>query len=338
MRYRSLLPLLLVPMLACSARRKNPEPPLPLASSSANSGNDTREEDFKTSEFSRLKASHKTVLTHREPAPQECDVSSPPPNVKTVFYRSEGRDLRAWYAEPDDRKPGERRGAVAMFHGGYGFDESDWANTTPFLDAGYVVFAPMLRAECGNPGNFEVAYGEVDDGLAAVAWLRAQPSVDPQRVFAIGHSAGGIVVAFVSMYPNSGLRLAASVGGLYDRPTRDATFDASDPLEALLRSPGRHGASIRIPHIAYVGEEDALARRGADRATKDATKAGRPLTLVPVPGDHFQSIHPAIDDFLLRIAREKSARSMIQSPNRSIAARFTTDGASPGGAGDPRGL
>src|SRR5439155_22756329 len=34
----------------------------------------------------------------------------------------------------------------------------------------------------------------IDDALAAVAVLRATPGVDPKRVFALGHSLGGMLV------------------------------------------------------------------------------------------------------------------------------------------------
>ena len=42
--------------------------------------------------------------------------------------------------------------------------------------------------------QFTVKEEVIDDALAAVALLRAEPSVDPGRIFVIGHSLGGMIV------------------------------------------------------------------------------------------------------------------------------------------------
>jgi dipeptidyl aminopeptidase/acylaminoacyl peptidase len=71
-----------------------------------------------------------------------------------------------------------------------------------------------LRGEDGNPGYHEMFFGEVDDGRAAISWLARQPGIDKSRIYAFGHSAGGVVAALFSLYDDLPLRATGSAGGL----------------------------------------------------------------------------------------------------------------------------
>lgn len=57
----------------------------------------------------------------------------------------------------------------------------------------------VLRYDDRGVGGSQGAYGEAtlddfaDDAAAAMAWLRRQPSVDPQRVGVVGHSEGAMI-------------------------------------------------------------------------------------------------------------------------------------------------
>jgi acetyl esterase/lipase len=256
--------------------------------------------------FVERRARHPTHLVKHGPSPQPFHTDPVPPGVEEILYRSDGRDLKAWYAHPGSG----RAPALVFFHGGFAFDTSDFAVTLPFLDAGFVVMTPMLRGENGNPGDHELYYGELDDARAAVAWIRARPEVDPDRVFAFGHSAGGVLAALVSFYPDTGLRLTGSVGGLYDTEVLDGAepFDPWDSEERLLRVPAPNADQFRIPHIGYIGDRDFYARRGAATALRIAKPAGVPLTVETVPGDHFASVDPAVERFLARVQQEIGRR------------------------------
>ena len=49
--------------------------------------------------------------------------------------------------------------------------------------AGVVMMYPTFRGSYGNPGNQESFFGEVDDVLAALEFLRTVPYVDPKRIY-----------------------------------------------------------------------------------------------------------------------------------------------------------
>lgn len=249
--------------------------------------------------FAERRAQHRTNLVKHGPSPQPYGDEKPPSGTEEIRYQSSGRDLKAWYAHPSSRHaPG-----LVYFHGGFAFGADDFAVLQPFLDAGFAVMTPTWRGENGNAGDFELYYGELDDARAAVAWLRARPDVDPDHVFAFGHSAGGVLAALISFYPDTGLRLTGSAGGLYDAEVLDGLepFDPLDEQERLLRVPAPNADQFRIPHIGYIGSEDVLARRGAATAMRIAKQANAPLTAELVPGDHFASLAPALQRFLARV-------------------------------------
>jgi acetyl esterase/lipase len=258
--------------------------------------------------FAERRARHRTKLLVHGPSPQGFADETPPPPARLIHYKSGGLELQAWFALP----PGARTGrvpALVFFHGGFALSGEDFESVRPFLDAGFAVMTPMLRGENGNPGEYELYYGELDDARAAVAWARAQDKVDPAQVFAFGHSAGGVLAALISFYPDTGLRLAGSAGGLYDVDVlqRRAPFDPADGEESLLRVPAPNGDQFRVPHYGYIGTEDDFAARGASRAEKLARKAGAPLVVERVRGDHFTSFDSSLLAFLTR-ARTELAR------------------------------
>jgi acetyl esterase/lipase len=255
--------------------------------------------DVASLSFAERRAQHRTNLVTHGPSPQRYVDEPAPPGVEEIRYRSGDLDLKAWYAHPTSgRVP-----ALVYFHGGFAFGADDFNVVRPFLDAGFAVLTPVLRGENGNPGDFELYYGELDDARAAVAWIRGRPDVDRDHVFAFGHSAGGVLAALISFYPDTGLRLTGSAGGLYDTEvlTGLERFDPWDREESLLRVPAPNADQFRVPHIGYVGTDDILARRGATIAARIATKARSPLTVETVPGNHFASLEPALQRFLVRV-------------------------------------
>ncbi len=61
----------------------------------------------------------------------------------------------------------------------------------------------FLEGENDNPGQFELFYGEVDDAVAAIDYLRSVPYVDPSRIYLAGHSTGGSI----TLYPPAAKRM-----------------------------------------------------------------------------------------------------------------------------------
>jgi dipeptidyl aminopeptidase/acylaminoacyl peptidase len=153
-------------------------------------------------------------LTISSPAPQDYSDDEPPEGVQVVHYLSGDMSLKAWLALPEDVSDKKRPGVVYI-HGGFAFGTGDFIDAQPFRDAGFVVMTPMLRGENGNPGNFELFLGEVDDAASAVKWLASQPFIDPKRLYVFGHSTGGGISALLTLRTNVPVVHTGSAGGLY---------------------------------------------------------------------------------------------------------------------------
>jgi hypothetical protein len=261
------------------------------------------------------RSAHATQLREHGPSPGRYadDLAPQPPAVK-VTYRSGEHELAAWYAAPFGVSASIRAPALVYFHGDFAFAADDFEVVRPFLDAGFVVMTPMLRGENGNPGAFELLWGEVDDARAAIEWLAAQPTVDPRRIYAFGHSIGGGVVALLSLYGDLPVRLTGSCGGIYvpetfarwANSTANAElvrFDPSDPNETQLRVLGPNLAWMVHRHVAYVGQDDPWFIENATGVERRAWELGKPFEVVKVPGDHMSSLPTALDAFL-RLAQQ----------------------------------
>jgi acetyl esterase/lipase len=134
-----------------------------------------------------------------------------------VYGEIDGQQLLLDVALPADRA--DLRPAVVVIHGGWFVlgDRSFLADPLPPLAAaGYVVFNIEYRLFGDDGSNPWPA--QLVDAQRAVRWIRANAAIygiDPDRVAAYGHSAGGT--------------LAAHLG------TRD-TLDNSDPVLAAFSS------------------------------------------------------------------------------------------------------
>jgi dienelactone hydrolase len=201
---------------------------------------------------------------------------------------------------------------LIYFHGDFAFGPDDFEVVRPFVEAGFVVMTPMLRGENGNPGDFELLWGEIDDARAAIAWLTSQGQVDHSRIYVFGHSVGGGVAALLSLYPELPLRATASCGGIYMPETfaRWAAsednrglvrFDPEDPDETELRTLGPNLAWMMHRHIAYVGDQDPWFVRNASALADQAWTLGKPFEMVVVGGDHMGSLPVALETFLATI-------------------------------------
>jgi acetyl esterase/lipase len=242
----------------------------------------------------------KTALIQQGPSPQKWRDDPLPDGVTSITYESDSRKLKAWLFRPKLAKK-ERRPALVYLHGGFAFGADDYEDCQPFSDAGFVVLCPTFRGENGNPGDFEMMYGEVDDAAAAVRWLASQQFVDPSKVFVFGHSSGGIMAAILSLYDDLPLRHTGSAGGLYgtdvfDLVPKTVPFDMRDRQETELRVLIGNVRWMKRPHFAFVGNADSPMKSEIGR--REAKEANAPLTIVELQGDHHSSLAPAVRRYL----------------------------------------
>lgn len=252
-----------------------------------------------------------TRLRKRGPAPAAFRPEAVPEGVQELHVQGEAGELLAWFAAPAGV---ERAPALVYFHGEFSFAGWDFRQVRPFLEAGFAVMTPTLRGENGNPGDFELLRGEVDDACAAIAWLAARPEVDARRIHTLGHSVGGGLSALLSLVPELPVASTASIGGIYEPATfvrwsrRSDTadlvrFDPTARDEVEMRVLGPNLAAMRRPHRAYVGEEDDTILSNARGVERAAAAAGAPFSLTVVPGDHATSLQPGIRACLADLTR-----------------------------------
>ena len=251
--------------------------------------------------FQQRRQGFQTKLIKSGPAPQDFQNETPPPGVQVVTYSSGTLQLKAWVSAP---KPvaGVKAPALVFFHGGFAFGADDLQACRPAMDAGMVVMAPMLRGENGNPGNYELFCGEIEDARAAVKWLAEQSYVDAQRIYTFGHSIGGGVSAVLSLMDDVPIQHGGSSGGLYTEATFAAwqpdgvvPFDMRNPEERRLRMLIGNMRDMRRKHFAYLGASDSLALFASD-AKKEST--GTQCQILTIPGDHFTSFEPALREYV----------------------------------------
>lgn len=251
--------------------------------------------------FQQRRKTFQTKLMKSGPAPQEFEDESPPPGVQVVTYPSGQLQLKAWVSVPN-AAAGTKAPALVFFHGGFAFGAEDLEACRPAMAAGMVVMAPMLRGENGNPGNYELFLGEVDDARAAVQWLAAQSYVDPQRIYTFGHSIGGGVSAVLSLLDDVPIQHGGSSGGLYFEPVFASwmsdgvvPFDMRNPEERHMRLLVGNMRDMRHKHFAYLGTTDTMSLF-ANTARTEAT--GSLCQILSIPGDHMTSFDPSLRAYL----------------------------------------
>ncbi len=263
------------------------------------------------SPYLRHRAVFETKLEKPAPAPQEFSKLSSSVDLMTIEYPSGSRMLAAQVHAPKKLRK-QRRGAIIFFHGGFALGNGDLKDVQPFIDAGYVVMLPTLRGENGNAGNFEMFVGEVDDAKAAAVWLSKQSYVDPTRIYAFGHSIGGGVAAMLSLLDGVPVKLTGSSGGLYAPKMLAAweeilPFDPKTEKELMMRTLHGNIDSMLLPHIAYLGRKDAfsasIAKLKKEIMEKNISEPRIEIHLLP--GDHFSSLAPAMEDFIKQIESKK---------------------------------
>ena len=114
----------------------------------------------------------------------------------------------------------------------------------------------------------------VDDALAAVALLRAQPEIDPRRIAVLGHSLGGMLAPRIAGLDPRVAGIVVMAGNT--RPPEDLVADQMDHLVAV-------GAAT--PEIAAATKAD-VARL---RAMSPGAPGEKTVTLLGVPASYWLS-------------------------------------------------
>ncbi len=208
--------------------------------------------------------------------------------------------------------PGGRPVIIAIHGGGWRrLDKDGYGDriAAAFVPAGYVVVAPnYVLSAPGHPSW----PGNLDDIRSVVAWARSNANelgIDPNRVAAMGESAGGNLAELLGTDPGpSGTETASTrVNAViaFSAPADLTTLYATSPWAGRAAAqflggspqqvPAEYAAASPVDHVApgdppmflVHGLQDPLVPVGQSREMAAALDAaGVPNRLVLVPGGH----------------------------------------------------
>ena len=203
------------------------------------------------------------------------------PEAVTVTA-SDGMPIHAQLFKPRDRKPGERRPAIAYFHGGsrrqmlLGFHYMDYyhfcyAMNQYLASRGYLVLAVNYRSGIGYGMEFREAlrYGatgasEFADVLGAGRYLKARPDVDPGAIGLWGGSYGGYLTALGLARASDLFAAGVDLHGVHNwnvtiknfLPSYDAQAEPAFAKLAFESSPLASVKTWRSPVLLVHGDDD----------------------------------------------------------------------------------
>ncbi len=169
-----------------------------------------------------------------------------------------------------------------------------------FAREGFVVAASQYRGNDGGEGREEFGGADVDDVLALFPLLRAQPGVDSERLYVVGHSRGGMMT-YLALARGAPVKAAVAWAGPADlegwarfRPEVEANVLA--PLipgfregraEALRERSAIHWPErLRAPLMIVHGTADRAVPAEQSVALAERLKAlGAEVELVLYPDD-----------------------------------------------------
>ena len=280
------------------------------------------EVQIQNEDYASARRRFRTRLTREGPSPQrDVFALSRPGYVEEVSYAP---GLKAWIA--GRQQTTEKLPAVLFLHGGFEFGAADWDMAVPYWQAGFVVMAPMLRGENGQPGTFSFLYDEVDDVLAAADYLSKDPTVDSTHIFLAGHSAGGTLTLLTAL-TSGRFRAAASFDGSPDQQLlyngsaakpgnhREVVFDPKDPRELQMRSPLAYVLSLKSPlRLYYSYEASPIAAQPSRRFAELARTHGRDAVAVRVRGSHMSHVARAMPQSIEFFKEHLGASAALLQP------------------------
>jgi dienelactone hydrolase len=210
---------------------------------------------------------------------------------KAVDYTDNGVVMKGYLAYDKDIK--RKQPGVLVVHEWWGHDEYARKRARMIAELGYTALAvdmygdgkqAMHPDDAGKFSselmkNFDTAKGRF---LAALNFLKQQPSVDPERIAAIGYCFGGGVV----------LNMARQGVDLKGVASFHGSLAAIKPAEA---------GSVKAKILVLHGADDKFTTPEQINAFKqELNKAGADLTFISYPGAIHSFTNPDADDYAKR--------------------------------------
>jgi dipeptidyl aminopeptidase/acylaminoacyl peptidase len=219
--------------------------------------------------------------------------------------------LKAWWV------PSRNRAAVILIPGIGQARDGMLDQGAMLARHGYGVLLTDPRP-CASPDVvFTAGYAEVSDVAGALAFVQAQPDVDPDRIGVLGFSVGG-ATAILSAAQLGDIRAVASEGNFYNLGD-DIAGGHGSPLETFYQQAilffyrRQTGIDARLispidaigqisprPVLLIFGEYEVASGRAAEQLAA----AGEPKALWIVPGvGHGGYIQTRPDEYEARVIR-----------------------------------
>ena len=268
-------------------------------------------------------------------APRELPAEFPLKDLVTpelvIVKAADGLEIPCQLFLPRGLKPGDRRPAVVFTHGGpirqmlLGWHYMEFYNDAYginqyFASRGYVVISVNYRSGIGYGRLFREAPNagmeggaEYQDVLAAAAYLRSRPDVDPERLGAWGLSYGGLLTALGLARNSDIFKVGVDMAGVSDwSQMRWVRLDPARAKVAHDSSPAASVASWKSPVLFIHGDDDrnVAFQQTTDIVQKLRAKGDVPIELMIVPDEPHE--------FLLREHRMEAYRRLFEFIDRYI--------------------
>jgi dienelactone hydrolase len=279
------------------------------------------------SPLAQARRDHHTQLVRRGDAAPEAPM--PPKGVFDLVHYPSQVGLLAAYVTPDPHD-GRKHPAIIWISGGdpntigemwLPRPRSNDQTASAYRKAGIAMMVPSLRGGNDNPGRREGFYGEVDDVLAAYAYLAALPWVDPDRIYLGGAGAGGTLAMLVAE-STSRFRAAFAFGPAANPASYGSAavyHVPGDPQEIRLRAPVLWLDAVRTPLYVIEGIKGGNAGGNAGGSAADLAQLqhanhNHRIRFIPVPDkDRLGVLAPANELIAKRIAAELPADALLSA-------------------------
>ncbi|MFQ5632493.1 MAG: alpha/beta hydrolase, partial [bacterium] len=207
-----------------------------------------------------------------------------------VYKTVDGVALDAFVYRPEGSKPGEKRPAVAFFHGGgWYLGKPEWGDwqCSHFASLGVVAISFEYRL---RDQHHATPVESIADAKSAIRWMRrhaGELGIDPRKIVASGFSAGGHLAActvMIDKFDEAGedqkISSAANALMLWSAPvklTTDGWFEQILRGKATVEEcdPGQHIRAGLPPAIIFQGSvDDQVPAWSVEAFAKEMKKAG----------------------------------------------------------------
>lgn len=280
---------------------------------------ETGKQGVSAQSFAEAHDAFQTTLAKEESDDDE--IPAPPEGFfDLIKYPSKVGDLAAYVSsDPGD---GQKHPLIIWVVGGWGngIDDFPWCypewdndqTGSAFWQAGVLMMYPSFRGGCGNPGNYETLFGEVDDIASAYEYAASLPYVDADRIYLGGHSTGGTRALLASEYTDKFRAVFAfgAVDKIEYHNNSQFTFDTDNKEEYKMRSPIYWLDSVKSPTFLIEGSDGNSANlKKIERTSKNENIH----CYVMEDADHFSVLAP-----LTRVVAQKILADTGTEPNITI--------------------